>query len=465
MRLDEKQQELEHEFLSDQTKAVPKRIQQLTPSFSFEELWQLHQQTDRSNSKNGQARKSVQRKWVLALQAAVLGTVLLFGGSLISPAIGTALKKIRFIELLYEKAGEKGSIFNNGLSQIEQKQLSTSTDLSMTDKEIKFTVADIFYDGIQIVISYEVEFLNKKEKIDEQDAAVYIDYGIEGAQPTMMSTHQFTITGDHSFVGTTVINTAPLPEHPKLNLLVSRIGNTNGNWNVSVPLSEDKTSPLTLTFRPQISASYENKSFTVDQIIATPVTTQLVIKTAYTGELSYTLKDDLEIPFEHGGGMGGDGEEHLNFSPPSAINPKPRYVTLLVKESQPGTTIVNQRNIYADYTDVFPITLEGYRGGKVSITDVQFLTDTIVVYYESSDAANQIPFLLLEDASGKRYTPKKNPVRISRDTFSYKMEFPILEAQSGIKFLTVINEYNAEPKKPLEIQIPLDWGNPIAPAR
>jgi hypothetical protein len=49
------------------------------------------------------------------------------------------------------------------------------------------------------------------------------NYKIEGAQPTMMSTHVFTITGDNTFVGTTLIDTASLPDQPKITMLVCNI--------------------------------------------------------------------------------------------------------------------------------------------------------------------------------------------------------------------------------------------------
>jgi hypothetical protein len=326
MTLGVNKNELDDKFLSDQANAVQNRIKQLAPSFTFEELWQLHRQTDSKST----------RKGMLVLKAAVICMLLLFSGSMIFPSVGVALKKIFFIELLYEKTGG----FGNGLSQIEQKNLSISTDLSVTDKDIKFTINEIFYDGIQIVVSYEVEFLKKKERISEEDAVVFYDLKIEGDRATMMSTHAFTVTGDHTFVGTTIINTSPLPEHPKLYMHISRVGNTDGVWNVSIPLSMEKTSPLIKTFRPLISASVGNKKFTVEKIISTPVTTQLLIKTEYTGELFYTLKDDKGVPFDPaGGGMGGGGEELVNFGPPSAANPKPQYVTLIVKESNESTEV------------------------------------------------------------------------------------------------------------------------------
>lgn len=79
---------------------------------------------------------------------------------------------------------------------------------------------------------------------------------------------------------------------------------------------------------------------------------------------------------------------------------------------------VNQKNVYVDFTDKFPITMQGYNGGFIKITNVEFLTDTTIVYYEASDATNQAPFLMFQDSSGKRYSHNKQPIRLSRDAFT-----------------------------------------------
>ncbi|MDQ0899902.1 DUF4179 domain-containing protein [Paenibacillus sp. V4I7] len=453
MTLNANHEKRESEFPSDVAKAVQDRVKLLTPPSSFEYLWHLYQQSNRGNQRAGHLLKSTKRrKWILSLNVVVLCLVFVFGAGMISQTFGATLKKIPFIELLYKHSGG----LPNGLEQIDQKNLSTSVNLSATNKDIKFSIVDVFYDGFQIVINYEVDFLNTQTKLTSEDATMNYDYKIEGAHPTMISTHVFTITGDHTFVGTTLIDTATLPDHPEITMSVNQIGNTKGNWKVTVPLSSEKSSRLTTTFHPEISAAYKNITITVNKITFTPVTTQLEIKSKER-DLSFKIKDDLETPFEYAGGRGGNGEHFLSFSPVSLINPKPRFLTLVIMDTS-GVT-VNQKNVYADYTDKFPITMQGYNGGFIKITNVEFLADTTIVYYEASDANNQTPFLMFQDSSGKRYSYNKHPIRLSRDTFSYKLQFPKLDSVSGLKFLMPIDVFEEEPKKPLEIKIPLNWGD------
>ncbi|XOK61950.1 DUF4179 domain-containing protein [Paenibacillus elgii] len=440
----------------ESSEALESRLKQLGPSFTFEELWELHQQSVERSRPSIWRRITLRKKWIVVGNAVVLCAILLVGIGLYSPNVGAALKKVFFIDLFYKNV--RGGM-DSGLYQIERQNLGTATDVSVTDQNIQLTVAEVFYDGIQFVVNYQVDYL-KKKKITEEDAAVYYNYKFKDAHPTMIGTHAFTITGDHAFIGTTVFNTEPLPENARLQIEIRRIGTTDGNWDVTVPVSLNKAKPLTKIVRPQIAGDYEGKKFMVDQITFTPVGTQVVIKTDHSGSLSYFLEDDLETRLtDAGGGMGGNGEDRNNFSPLSEINPKPAYVTLLVKVREKlQLDTLQQREEYADYTGPgsLPVTLKGARGGKVTITDVQFLEDSTVVYYEASDAANQRPFLVLEDSSGERITSQKNNVRTSRDSFAYKLQYPKLPSDR-FTFKLIVNEYSQEPKEPVKIKIPIDW--------
>lgn len=442
--------------------AVQNRMSHLRPSGSFETLWQRFEKSALGEPKvHHPGFKLVRRKWLLIVNAFVLCTVIVIGAWLLSPSVGAALQKSKFIELLYKSSGAS---FDNGLEQIEQQNLSTQTNIAIIDKDIRLTIANAFYDGVQIVVNYEVEFLKGKKNLTSYDAAMYYKLKIEDAQPTMMSTHVFTITGDHTFVGTTLINTSVLPEHPKLTMLVERIGSIRGNWNVTIPLSTEKTELLTSKFRPQISGTYQDKHFTVDEIIFTPVSTQLVVKNDdLDHKLFYWIKDDLETQFDSAGGQSGNGEARMNFGPPSAINPKPPFVTMMINGIQMEPGDWSNRDVLAAYTGTFPIVLEGNNGGTIKITGIQFLDDTTVVDYESSDAVNQLPTLMLEDSTGKRIWPSKRAARVAREKFAYSVQFPKMKPGSLTRFVNMVEEYVKEPPKPLEVRIPLDWDHPATP--
>ncbi|PUA34882.1 DUF4179 domain-containing protein [Paenibacillus elgii] len=457
MTLHSDQKGKEQDWSTESSEGVQSRLKQLGPSFTFEELWEFHKHSVGKSRPSAKGSMTLRKKGMIVGNAVILCAILLAGIGLYSPSIGAALQKVFFIDSFYKNVG--GGM-DSGLYQIEKQNLGTATDVSVKDQDIRLTVAEVFYDGIQFVVNYQVDYL-KKQKIKEEDAAVYYKYKFEDAHPGMIGTHTFTITGDHTFIGTTVFNTEPLPENARLHIEIRRIGTTDGNWDVTVPVSLDKTKPLIKIVRPQMAGAYEDKKFMIDQITFTPVGTQVVIKTDHSGSLYYFLEDDLETRLPGaGGGMGGGGEERSNFAPLSEVNPKPPYVTLLVGEvaSQQTNTLVQQREEYADYTSPgsLPVTLKGNKGGTVTITDVQFLKDSTVVYYEASDAVNQRPFLILQDSSGKGFVSAPNAVRLSRDSFAYKLQYPKLPSDR-FTFKLIVNEYSQEPKEPVKVKIPIDW--------
>ncbi|MBE1441547.1 DUF4179 domain-containing protein [Paenibacillus sp. OAS669] len=437
------------------SKAVQRRIRQLSPSFTFEELWEKHRRDLGEKRNRASQTTKLRTRWLWAGHAVLLCGILLGGLGWYSPSVGAALKKIFFIDLFYQK---NGGLLDDGLYQIEKQNLGTPTNISVTDKNIQLTVAEVFYDGVQLVINYQVDYL-KKNKITEEDASFYYEYDFEGVHPTMMGTHEFSITGDHTFVGTMVYNMEPVPDHTILNVKIPKIGTTFGKWDVAVPISVDKAEPLTKIIHPQLKGTYKGHSFEVEELTLSPVSTQVKVKRDESAELYYLLEDDLQTPFLSGGGMGGQGEDRENFGPLTEMNPHPAYVTLLVGERNQGPSIpFTQREEYADLSGGLPLTLKGADGGGIEITGIQQLEDATVIYYEASNAANQIPFLMFESPSGERISSKKRPVRLSRDSFSYQWEFPGISSLSEMKLLLIVDEFSEEFEKPMKIRIPLDWG-------
>ncbi len=243
------------------SKAVQSRIRQLSPSFTFEELWRKHTEDTGEKRRIIPGAIKLPTRWIWVSHAVLLCVILLGGLGWYSPSVGAALKKILYIDLYQKTRG----LFDNGLYQIEKQNLGTPANISVTDKNIQLTVAEVFYDGVQLVINYQVDYL-KKNKITEEDASFYYEYRFEGVHPTMMGTHEFSIEGDHTFVGTTVFNIEPVPDHTILNVKISKIGTTFGNWDVAVPISIDKAQPLTKIIHPQLKGTYKDHSFVVEEL-------------------------------------------------------------------------------------------------------------------------------------------------------------------------------------------------------
>ncbi|MCZ8521172.1 MULTISPECIES: hypothetical protein [Paenibacillus] len=156
----------------------------------------------------------------------------------------------------------------------------------------------------------------------------------------------------------------------------------------------------------------------------------------------------------------------MNFDPPPAINPHPEFLTLVVRPTDQINDMA-QREVYLEYTGVFPMVMEGAQGGTVTVTDIEFGPEKTILRYTSSDAANQLPFLRLEDAAQEWYGATSQPVRTSKDAFSYEAEYPPIPSTDGLRLLLVINKWeeDAQAKEPpLRIRIPVEWPDSTASA-
>lgn len=426
------------------------------PVAPFEDVWDRYLSAAERSRRKQQIRN---RRRVAAASFMVL--VLLGGGVLFSsPEVRAALSRFPFMKMLL--AG--GGFEQQGLSKIEQEGLGVHLNTSVIDRNIRFTMDEVFYDGVQIVLNYDVEYLDKNKKIGEQDVAVYYDLNFDGAEPTAMSTHKFTKLSDHAFIGSTLIDAYQYLDGYKLRMNISQIGQVKGDWSVTVPLSVSKTNPGTKVFFPGKTVEVNGKKRTIERITFTPVSTQIAIRTSEyrEHEISYRLRDDLQTDFAKTGGMGGDYEIIGNFGPASAINPHPKYVEVLFDDPSKKAENFIQREEQAPLNESFPIALKGRNGGKVTVTRVDYKEEGTILTYEASDADHQRPTLILIDSNEKEHHSIGQPVRISKERFEFQMTFPKLESGSlkQIKMISYDDKPGYKPKPPTTIRVPLDWFKP-----
>lgn len=426
------------------------------PAVSFEEVWERYV----SSAERIRRKAKSRNRWKTAASAMLV--VILLGGAAFtaSPDVRAALSRFPFMKMLLADGGFE----EQGLSKIEKEGLGVQVNTSVTDRDIRFTMDEVFYDGVQIVLNYDVEYLNDKKKIGDKDVAVYYSLEIAGAEPTMMSTHKFTKLNDHAFIGSTLIDAYQYLDGYNLRMNISRIGQVQGDWSVTVPLSVAKTSPDTKTFFPDKTIEANGKKRTVERITFTPVSTQLAIRTSEYKEhdVFYSLRDDLQTDFAMAGGKGGEYDIIYNFGPPSAINPHPKYVEVLINDQPSNAEQFVQREETASLARSFPIVLKGMNGGTVTITQMEAGDDETVLTYEASDAENQNPAMLLVDSKGKEQRGSGRPVRISKERFIFQIKFPKPDGGSfqQIKMITYDSKPGYKPKPPTVIRVPLDWSKP-----
>lgn len=451
-------------LLRSKTQEMPDRLGNLVPHSTFQAVWGKHHQFLMQNG----VRSKRKKRWGIAACGLVMAIIVAGTAFYTSPEVRAALAKFPFMKMLLKD--KDGALPLYGLSQIEEQDLGTKVNQSVTDQNIRFTVDEVYFDGIQIVLNYDVEYLNAKDKINEKDSSVDYKFSIIGAEPGWSSTYKSAILNDHAFIGSMVIviEADQYLDGYQLQMNISRIGQVKGNWSITVPLSVSKTAPYTKTFFPNKDFVIDGKKGTVERITMTPVTTRVIIRSEDKIEfrrLVFDIRDNLHTSFYGIGGRGGANEMIYNFGPRSLINPYPEYIEIIVQQLGDKLMEVkgNPIKYYEETTSLnnkFPIILKGKQGGTVSITNVEYSEDGTMLYYEASDAENQYPMIVLMDS--KEHVNISEPVRIAKDRFAFKMKYPKLDIRSSLKAKVFINEYGPgyKPEPPVWVKIPLDWSKP-----
>ncbi|MEK4515840.1 DUF4179 domain-containing protein [Paenibacillus sp. FSL H8-0122] len=431
-------------------------IHSMPSSVDFDELWQLHT-GGVGKAPRYRHRLSSYRKWVIGATAALAVTAgSIIGIGFVSPPVAEALRVIPFFDYLYAKGA-----YTANLKVIEQKQLSSPVGLEAKDQGITFEMAEVYYDGIQLVLNYEVTYPASSPPISEKDAEVYYELHLRGHEPQSIYTHDFTITGDHTFIGTTrqSFGDKDLPGQLTLDMTINTIGATKGIWDLTIPLDASKSKALTSTVYPKdLNFTYRKSLYTLEKLTLGPVNTQVIMRNIYPREkLNVILQDDIGTLYTDQGGGATNDYYYFNFSPLTALNPKPAYVTLIVTEPLENGA-VKQAEDRQRLNGSYPITLKGNEGGTVKITSVDYEEKQTVVYYEASQVMSQNTPLRLEEEQNKDHPifPKGQPVRISRDKLAFKLIFPPVQPSDKLEIVANSFTYTKDIQQ-FRLRIPIEW--------
>ncbi|WP_379152045.1 DUF4179 domain-containing protein [Paenibacillus sp. sgz5001063] len=425
------------------------------PSFGFEEVWSKYAQAGNPACVN---RRFYSRwlKWGASITVSlIVASGVIIGIGAFSPQVAEALRNIPFFDYLYDKGGDTGD-----LKRIEEKNLTTSTNVSARDKGIDFNVVNVFYDGIQVVLNYEVSYPESTPQLTEKEAAVYYNLSFSGIQPDSISTHDFTITGEHTFVGTTRMNIGEkdMPAELQLNMTVDCIGITKGKWDVSIPLSKQKSEELTKIVYPKgLEFNYKNTKFSVDKLVFGPVTTQVVIGNVIPYyQFDLVMEDDIGNLYKNYGASGATQDYYyFNLPPLSELNPNPKYITLTLTEHT-GENDSIQTDVYTQLGEEYPVVLQGDLGGKLSITGIEYDEKETVVYYEANKDLNRNTRISLKDKQGVMIFAQGQPVRTNREKLTFKLRFPPMK-KNNVAAVVAYPITTSDKIQMFKFEIPLEW--------
>ncbi|QDH23331.1 DUF4179 domain-containing protein [Saccharibacillus brassicae] len=442
-------------------------IANLTTDLSFESVWEgeLKQMRQVKESGSGSRfRRVFAVVAVLLLAAAAIFGIRLLDSSKPMPAVSD-VSDIKFRELRDIYAPTTGRRVVD--EQIEK--LSTPLNIVLKDQDVTLTLVKAYYDGGRVMIDYVVDDQSGGADLNEKNAS--FDYKLktsaDGKEWDQSSTRSKTFLGSHRFAGTLtyMFKSYNGPTALSVDLKVSRLATKNGKWEAKIPLSSAKTDKLTSTFYPGTSFTYEGNAFTLTEVSSGPTFNLIRMAQKATGQIStkgIMYYDDVDTRFYQQWMTGDDFEEGSVqwvevLDPFVPTNPKPSSLKLHIFESQTMDD-TNTGTATQPFEGKTPITLTGFDGETMTLTNIDFQKERTVVQLKYSDLNVQtwFPYFNSSKTDGD-YVAYYNPQRISKNELLFEAIFPPMDPDELTGFAATTSK---QPKFE-SVEIPLEWDKAI----
>lgn len=143
--------------------------------------------------------------------------------------------------------------------------------IAATDRGITFTITDVYDDQGRLSLQYQISSLYRP--LPQDPAAPDMNFYLNG-KPLKMTTSGATGRVSSQLwhgVNEGYPNQA-LPKQFNLQIVIHKLGNKHGYWEVQVPVSETKAMKNTATYTPKLSKTYKGITLSIDQVAVTPAT-------------------------------------------------------------------------------------------------------------------------------------------------------------------------------------------------
>lgn len=363
--------------------------------------------------------------------AAAVALVILSTSATISPTIANALTDIPVFGSVFKFFGDMGLKFAS------DKGISTVVSKTKIDKDVKFTISDILYDGSRLSIGYIMEGNNIGEVVKP-------DLLVNGKSIDFSVSNYGSPLTDTSYAGVVNINpTNELPKNFKLTLSFNKIGTVEGNWafeDIEVKRQANMLNGKLIT--PMITKTLsEGKSIAIEKIFISDSTIKLhVIESNMPRGTSYSyqLVDNYGNVLQPMGGSGGGTNNISNMEYtyiPLNNNPQYFVVNVLDNKNRIDGRII--KDIKVDVKDNLPIKLSQGEGGQISVNKIEYLNDKTLVYYTylGNDPYGNGVCLWVEDEAGNRVDNAQKSIQ-RNDDGSYVLECVSVDKNKKIKVAT-----------------------------
>ncbi|WP_313893065.1 DUF4179 domain-containing protein [Psychrobacillus sp.] len=370
-------------------------------------------------------KRSKKRIAFYSLSAAVLGFGLFIGSATISPAMAKVASQIPLIGTFFNDVGDEG------LRIAGQKGLTQIVDQSSKDNGITLTMNEVFYDGTRLTFGYTQESLFAIGELERPTIEV------NGKEINFSSGSSGAFITPQKYKGTMNINpTEDLPEAFDMKIRIDAVGLIPGKWEFEFPV---KQSNEVTVIRSQEAKMIEQAEVQITSVKLGPAGTDLTVKITMDKEnnkldpymLKFYMIDDKGNVLDmltgsgHGDIENGKEKAELDFlySPLKEGAKKVRIIPYTIPLAREEVAMLIEEQS-------LPFVLDQGDFGKVLITDITYLKDKVVVYFDVQGDAivdNKLSLnsIWLEDAKGNYLMLEDNPFPERIEGNSFKQEFAL----------------------------------------
>ncbi|MDR4889719.1 DUF4179 domain-containing protein [Fredinandcohnia sp. QZ13] len=389
-----------------------------------EKLDRIIQQTINEHNK----QKPRRIKIILTTIGSVAAAFILFlGSATFSPTLAKVASEIPLVGTFFNESSDEGLQIagKSGLTQVVNR--------TAKDNGVKLTMNEIFYDGTRLTFGMTHESLIAIGDIERPTILVNgkeINFGA-GTTGKFITPSKYEVVMD-------IKPTEDLPEEFDMKVIIDAVGLIAGNWEFEFPV---KQSNEVTVIRPNLTNVIYDTEVTVESVKIGPAGTDLAVQVKVDPnntkidpymDLHFAMIDDqgrvLRSLSGSGHGEAIDGVEVANLD----------YLFTPIKDGAKSLTILPYKiptemgtfeELSVSLIETLPVEIDQGEVGKITVTDVEFLDDKTVVYFELD---SEFPFddnltmnrTWLESKDGKDLTFQDNPFakRIKGNLFMQEFE-------------------------------------------
>jgi len=341
--------------------------------------------------------------------------------------------------------------FLSGNNKIDREYVEYSSDInvSKTSKNVKITINNIVFDGVDLSIGYTVESKNEFKK---KPAIFAYELNINGQAMTSPADGSGDFIDKHTYVGIDnyhLVNRylqeenkenisdegVKIPDNLLIDLNIgSLFDGTNGKWDFKFNISTDKLKGKTKEVKTSIDLSEIDNSLKIDQVIFTPVNTAIRCTTDNLRKIqaaSYMAFDDRgrSLPGKNLSRLYSDAAGKIYWQHTfKNIYEGTKSVTFIpiTFTKEYNEKIESSREDYKDHSKEVSLSLDGTtilsQGifGEYKISKVELFEDKTLIHYECTKYIPAISHdgFIVKDKSGKIYNLKNiTPVEEGSNKF------------------------------------------------